>query len=80
VLPDDMRYVSGRHARIVFYKGRYMLQDTSSNGTFVTIAGQSEDRIHDQELALGKSGLIALGQSAPTTEHVISYVCEGGAA
>ena len=35
VLPDDMRYVSGRHARIVFHKGRWMLQDTSSNGTFV---------------------------------------------
>ena len=31
VLPDDMRYVSGRHARIVFHKGRYLLQDTSSN-------------------------------------------------
>ena len=35
VLPDDMRYVSGRHARIVFHKGRFLLQDTSSNGTFV---------------------------------------------
>lgn len=35
VLPDDMRYVSGRHARIVFHQGRYLLQDTSSNGTFV---------------------------------------------
>jgi type VI secretion system FHA domain protein len=35
VLPDDMRYVSGRHARIVYHRGRYMLQDTSSNGTFV---------------------------------------------
>jgi type VI secretion system protein len=35
VLPDDMRYVSGRHARIVFHKGRYLLQDTSSNGVFV---------------------------------------------
>src|SRR4030095_12735440 len=31
VLPDDMRYVSGRHARIVYHKGLYMLQDTSSN-------------------------------------------------
>src|SRR6187455_958038 len=30
-----MRYVSGRHARIVFHAGRYLLQDTSSNGTFV---------------------------------------------
>jgi type VI secretion system protein len=35
VLPDDMRYVSGRHARIVYHKGRYLLQDTSSNGTYV---------------------------------------------
>jgi type VI secretion system FHA domain protein len=35
VLPDDMRYVSGRHARIVFHKGRYLLQDTSTNGTFI---------------------------------------------
>jgi type VI secretion system protein len=35
VLPDDMRYVSGRHARIVFYKGKYLLQDTSSNGVYV---------------------------------------------
>ena len=43
VLPDDMRYVSGRHARIVYHKGRYVLQDTSSNGTFV----------NDSERALG---------------------------
>ena len=35
VLPDDMRYVSGRHARIVFHNGRYLLQDTSSNGTYI---------------------------------------------
>jgi type VI secretion system FHA domain protein len=35
VLPDDMRYVSGRHARIIYHKGRYVLQDTSSNGTYV---------------------------------------------
>jgi type VI secretion system FHA domain protein len=35
VLPDDMRYVSGRHARIVFHKDRYLLQDTSSNGTYI---------------------------------------------
>src|SRR6187397_1781309 len=35
VLPDDMRYVSGRHARIVYHNGRYLLQDTSINGTYV---------------------------------------------
>src|SRR3954467_15851435 len=34
VLPDDMRYVSGRQRPIVFHKGRYLLQDTSSNGVY----------------------------------------------
>jgi type VI secretion system protein len=50
VLPDDMRYVSGRHARIVFHKGRYILQDTSSNGTYV----------NDSERALGNQNPYAL--------------------
>src|SRR5262245_8080781 len=50
VLPDDMRYVSGRHARIVFHKGRYLLQDTSSNGTY----------INDNERPLGSQNPHAL--------------------
>ncbi len=35
VLPDPQRYVSGRHARIVFRQGTFLLEDTSTNGTFV---------------------------------------------
>ena len=77
-LKVDDAAVSRQHCTIARKGAVFVLRDHSSNGTFVTVAGQSEARIHDQELALGKSGLIALGQSAPTTEHVISYVCEGG--
>jgi type VI secretion system FHA domain protein len=53
VLPDDMRYVSGRHARIVFHKGRYVLQDTSSNGTFVNDSDRPLGNQNPHELKSG---------------------------
>ncbi len=34
-LPDPERYLSGKHARIDFRAGAYVLVDTSSNGTYV---------------------------------------------
>jgi type VI secretion system protein len=60
VLPDDMRYVSGRHARIVYHKGRYVLQDTSSNGTFVN---DSEKPLGNQNPHELKSGdILRIGE------------------
>ncbi|HEU5137401.1 MAG TPA: type VI secretion system-associated FHA domain protein TagH [Steroidobacteraceae bacterium] len=53
VLPDDMRYVSGRHARIVFHKGRYLLQDTSSNGTYVNDSDRPLGNQNPHELKSG---------------------------
>ena len=35
ILPDDLRYISGRHATIDFRGGIYYLMDTSSNGVYV---------------------------------------------
>jgi type VI secretion system FHA domain protein len=35
ILPDPERYVSGRHARIEYRGGSWMLHDTSSNGTYL---------------------------------------------
>jgi type VI secretion system FHA domain protein len=35
VLPDPSRYVSGRHARILFRHGSYFFEDTSTNGSFL---------------------------------------------
>jgi type VI secretion system FHA domain protein len=35
VLPDPMRYVSARHARIHYRQGAYVLEDVSTNGVFV---------------------------------------------
>jgi len=53
VLPDDMRYVSGRHARIVYHKGRYLLQDTSSNGTYVNDSDRPLGNQNPYELKSG---------------------------
>lgn len=53
VLPDDMRYVSGRHARIVYHKGRYLLQDTSSNGTYVNDSDRPLGSQNPHELKSG---------------------------
>src|SRR5580658_35798 len=35
VLPDPMRYVSARHARIAWRNGQYFLEDLSTNGVYV---------------------------------------------
>jgi type VI secretion system FHA domain protein len=48
-----MRYVSGRHARIVYHKGRYLLQDTSSNGTYVNDGDRPLGNQNPHELKSG---------------------------
>jgi type VI secretion system FHA domain protein len=53
VLPDDMRYVSGRHARVVYHKGRYLLQDTSSNGTYINDVDKPLGNHNPHELKSG---------------------------
>jgi type VI secretion system protein len=35
MLPDPERYLSGKHARIDYRSGSYVLVDTSSNGTYI---------------------------------------------
>jgi type VI secretion system FHA domain protein len=40
VLPDE--YISGRHAKILFSGGQYLIEDTSTNGVFV---GSPQNRI-----------------------------------
>lgn len=46
VLPDAQRYVSAHHARILYRDGLYILEDVSTNGTFV----------NDDPRALSRSG------------------------
>jgi type VI secretion system protein len=53
ILPDPERYLSGKHARIDFRAGAYVLVDTSSNGTYVNGAQVPLGKYHDYTLKDG---------------------------
>ncbi len=53
ILPDPERYLSGKHARIDFRAGAYILVDTSSNGTYVNGAQVPLGKYHDYQLKDG---------------------------
>jgi type VI secretion system protein len=53
ILPDPERYLSGKHARVDFRQGTYVLVDTSSNGTYVNGAQVPLGKYHDYTLKDG---------------------------
>jgi type VI secretion system protein len=53
ILPDPERYLSGKHARVDFRAGTYVLVDTSSNGTYVNGAQVPLGKYHDYALRDG---------------------------
>jgi type VI secretion system protein len=53
ILPDPERYLSGKHARVDFRAGNYVLVDTSSNGTYVNGAQVPLGKYHDYLLKDG---------------------------
>ena len=52
-LPDPERYLSGKHARVDFRAGTYVLVDTSSNGTYINGAQIPLGKYHDYQLRDG---------------------------
>jgi type VI secretion system FHA domain protein len=60
ILPDPERYLSGKHARVDFRAGTYVLVDTSSNGTFINGAQVPLGKYHDYQLKDGD--FIRLGE------------------
>ncbi|HEY1314338.1 MAG TPA: type VI secretion system-associated FHA domain protein TagH [Steroidobacteraceae bacterium] len=59
-LPDPERYLSGKHARVDFRAGTYVLVDTSSNGTYLNGAQVPLGKFH--EYALKDGDYVRLGQ------------------
>jgi type VI secretion system protein len=80
ILPDPERYLSGKHVRIDFRAGSYILVDTSSNGTYVNGAQVPLGKYHDYTLKdgdyirLGEYELLVSidkGTDFPTDESAI---------
>lgn len=60
VVIDNLR-VSRRHARIELRRDKFVLTDSSTNGTWVLFDGKSEVLLRHEELTLQGRGLISLG-------------------
>jgi adenylate cyclase len=64
---------SRRHCTIERRKDKWVLKDHSTNGTFVTLEGDSELTLRREELVLRKHGWIAFGQSRAGTQEVVEF-------
>lgn len=62
------RMASRQHARIERRRDKFFLIDQSTNGTFVSVAGDAEITLPREEIMLRGSGHIAFGRSAGDTD------------
>jgi class 3 adenylate cyclase len=68
--------VSRRHAVFDFIRGRFVLSDTSSNGTYVVLQDDQVVFLRRESLPLWGRGRIALGAPLDAgTGHSIDYCC-----
>jgi len=73
VVPSEN--ASRQHARLFGREGNFVLADSSSNGTFVMIDGNTRElRLRREEAIIGERGAIGLGASTTTQgDHVLHY-------
>jgi class 3 adenylate cyclase len=67
--------VSRAHATIERRREHFVLADHSSNGTYVTFAGQPELKVQHEELTLLGHGWIAFGQTRSEARQVAEFRC-----
>lgn len=68
--------VSRRHATIGYSRGRFVLSDASTNGTYVTLQNGQVVFLRRESLPLWGSGRIALGAPADAgIDHSVDYRC-----
>ncbi|MFY2764768.1 adenylate/guanylate cyclase domain-containing protein [Arenimonas sp. MALMAid1274] len=72
-LTVEADWVSRTHATIEYKRGHFMIADRSTNGTYVRIGEDDEQKVHRDELHLRKSGTISLGQSFGVNTGDIIY-------
>lgn len=67
----DTESASRNHAKIELVRGRYLLHDSSTNGTYLIRGGFSPEFIRRESVSLDNFGSIGLGFSPDTTSHHI---------
>jgi class 3 adenylate cyclase len=71
VLRDDQ--ASRHHCTIERRKDKFVVADTSTNGTYVTIDGEKEIELDREELTLSKRGWIAIGSPRVEAKDVVEF-------
>lgn len=75
LIPSEL--ASRKHIRIVYRKGKFVVSDHSTNGTFIKTQNGKEVYIHGEDYPLTGSGFISLGEStALDNDHLIYFSCQ----
>ena len=74
-MPVDDELASRTHARIENRRGKFVLVDTSTNGTFLDVAGQSLE-LRRESFVLTGAGSIAFGRPVADSAYVLRFACE----
>jgi class 3 adenylate cyclase len=73
----DTMLVSRTHARLEYRRGKFVLIDQSTNGTFVKIQDGTEVYLRREELPLSGEGVISLGESVNAgSNNMIQFHCQ----
>jgi adenylate cyclase len=69
--------ISRYHSRIEHRRGKYIITDQSTNGTFIRTTGGQSIFLRREEFTLFGSGHISLGKKVdPTDPNIIKFLCE----
>ncbi|MGH8669824.1 MAG: adenylate/guanylate cyclase domain-containing protein [Burkholderiales bacterium] len=74
VIDDDM--ASRQHCTVERRGDKFILKDHSTNGTYVTLEGDTEILLQREELTLRRHGWIAFGQPRAGTAEVVEFLCD----
>lgn len=76
-LPVEADLASRAHCRFEYSRGKFMLVDQSTNGTFVRIQDGNEVYLRREGLPLWGKGVISLGKSVTEEQdHLIYFLCQ----
>jgi len=75
IVVDD-EHVSRRHCSIRQRQGKFLVQDHSANGTYVTVEGETEIVLNREDYVLRGHGWISFGQPRAQAPRSLEYFCE----
>ena len=75
VVVDD-EHVSRRHCSIRQRQGKFVVEDHSANGTYVTVEGEGEIALNREDYVLRGHGWISFGQPRAQAPRALEFFCE----